>query len=115
MRFATETESLETLDAFAEALLAVAREAHEEPELLRQAPVRAPVRRLDEATAEVAYAESPEQLLKQNAALGINLIRPREDQVIRAEDDVERRLAAKRFGQLFSTAEPEQSRQKESN
>jgi glycine dehydrogenase subunit 2 len=47
----TETESLETLDAFAEALLAVAREARAEPELLRAAPVRAPVRRLDEATA----------------------------------------------------------------
>ncbi|CAN5774130.1 aminomethyl-transferring glycine dehydrogenase subunit GcvPB [soil metagenome] len=47
----TETESLETLDAFADALLAVAREAREEPDLLRQAPVRAPVRRLDEATA----------------------------------------------------------------
>jgi hypothetical protein len=72
-------------------------------------------RRLDETTAEVAFAESPEQLLKQNTALGIHLIRPREDQVIRASDDVERRLAAQRFGQLFSTTESEQSRQKENN
>jgi glycine dehydrogenase subunit 2 len=47
----TETESLETLDAFADALLAVAKEAREHPEYLRTAPVTAPVRRLDEATA----------------------------------------------------------------
>ena len=47
----TETESLETLDAFAEALIAVAREAGEDPELLTSAPHDAPVRRLDEATA----------------------------------------------------------------
>jgi glycine dehydrogenase subunit 2 len=52
----TETESLETLDAFADALIEVAREAREEPELLSEAPVRAPVRRLDEATA----ARSPD-------------------------------------------------------
>jgi glycine dehydrogenase subunit 2 len=47
----TETESLETLDAFAEALLAIAGEAREQPEIVRAAPVTAPVRRLDEATA----------------------------------------------------------------
>ena len=47
----TETESIETLDAFADALIEVAREAREEPQLLTDAPVRAPVRRLDEATA----------------------------------------------------------------
>jgi glycine dehydrogenase subunit 2 len=47
----TETESLETLDAFAEALLAVAAEAASDPELLRSAPHDAPVRRLDETTA----------------------------------------------------------------
>lgn len=47
----TETESLETLDAFCDAMLAIAREAEESPELLREAPVRAPLRRLDEATA----------------------------------------------------------------
>ena len=47
----TETESVETLDAFADALVAVAREAREDPGLLTAAPVRAPVRRLDEATA----------------------------------------------------------------
>ena len=47
----TETESIETLDAFADALIAVAAEAHEDPELLLTAPHEAPVRRLDEATA----------------------------------------------------------------
>ncbi|HVM29578.1 MAG TPA: aminomethyl-transferring glycine dehydrogenase subunit GcvPB [Candidatus Limnocylindrales bacterium] len=47
----TETEPLETLDAFAEALLEIAAEAEADPELLRQAPHEAPVRRLDEATA----------------------------------------------------------------
>jgi glycine cleavage system P protein (glycine dehydrogenase) subunit 2 len=47
----TETESRETLDAFAEALLQVAREAAEDPHLLHQSPVSTPVRRLDEAKA----------------------------------------------------------------
>ena len=47
----TETEARETLDDFAAALLAIAREAHEDPELVRSAPHSAPVRRLDEATA----------------------------------------------------------------
>jgi glycine dehydrogenase subunit 2 len=47
----TETESLETLDAFAEALLEIAREADEDPDLVTGAPHEAPVRRLDEATA----------------------------------------------------------------
>ena len=47
----TETESTESLEAFAEALLQVAREAAEHPDLLHEAPVTAPVRRLDEARA----------------------------------------------------------------
>ncbi|CAN5286807.1 aminomethyl-transferring glycine dehydrogenase subunit GcvPB [soil metagenome] len=47
----TETESMETLDAFAEALLQVAREAETDPESLRAAPTTTPVRRLDEAKA----------------------------------------------------------------
>ena len=47
----TETESLETLDAFADALIEVAAEAHEDPQLLLDAPHDAPVRRLDETTA----------------------------------------------------------------
>ena len=47
----TETESKETLDAFADALLQAAREAEQSPELLHDAPVTTPVRRLDEAKA----------------------------------------------------------------
>jgi glycine dehydrogenase subunit 2 len=47
----TETESKETLDAFAEAMLRAAREAAETPDLLHDAPVTTPIRRLDEALA----------------------------------------------------------------
>ncbi|MDI3299484.1 MAG: aminomethyl-transferring glycine dehydrogenase subunit GcvPB [Bacillota bacterium] len=47
----TETESLATLDAYAEALEAIAREAREEPQKLREAPFTTPVRRLDEVAA----------------------------------------------------------------
>jgi glycine dehydrogenase subunit 2 len=47
----TETESVETLDAFADALIAIAREAETDPELVTTAPHTAPVGRLDEATA----------------------------------------------------------------
>jgi len=47
----TETESVDTLDAFAEAMLAIAREAYEDPDRVKAAPSSAPVRRLDEASA----------------------------------------------------------------
>jgi glycine dehydrogenase subunit 2 len=47
----TESESKETLDAFCDAMLAIAREAETQPDLLRDAPHDAPLRRLDEATA----------------------------------------------------------------
>jgi glycine dehydrogenase subunit 2 len=47
----TETESLETLDAFVDAMLEIAREAGDSPDLVKGAPHTAPVRRLDEATA----------------------------------------------------------------
>ncbi len=47
----TETESIETLDAFADTLIAIAAEARSDPEMVRTAPHTAPVRRLDEATA----------------------------------------------------------------
>jgi glycine dehydrogenase subunit 2 len=47
----TETESLETLDAFADALIEIAHEADSDPELVLSAPHAAPVKRLDEATA----------------------------------------------------------------
>jgi len=47
----TETEPKEILDAFCDAMLAIAREAAEEPELLKEAPHDRPVRRLDEVRA----------------------------------------------------------------
>src|SRR5439155_11686945 len=47
----TETEAKETLDAFADAMIAIAREAREDPEVLRDAPHNRPVRRLDEVKA----------------------------------------------------------------
>jgi glycine dehydrogenase subunit 2 len=47
----TETETRETLDALAEAMLQAATEARTDPEMLHRAPVTTPVRRLDEARA----------------------------------------------------------------
>jgi glycine dehydrogenase subunit 2 len=47
----TETETKETLDAFAEAIAAILREAAEDPEIARGAPYSTPVRRLDEVAA----------------------------------------------------------------
>jgi glycine dehydrogenase subunit 2 len=47
----TETEAKETLDAFAEAMLAIAREARENPDAIHSAPHGRPVGRLDEVRA----------------------------------------------------------------
>ncbi len=47
----TETEAKETLDAFADAMLAIVREAEEDPQLLKEAPHSRPVGRLDEVKA----------------------------------------------------------------
>jgi glycine dehydrogenase subunit 2 len=47
----TETETKETLDAFAEAIAEILREAAEDPEIARNAPYTTPVRRLDEVAA----------------------------------------------------------------
>lgn len=47
----TETESLEMLDAFSEALHKIAAEAKEQPELLHEAPHKELVNRLDEVKA----------------------------------------------------------------
>ena len=47
----TETEAKETLDAFSDAMLAIAREAAENPQVLKDAPHDRPVRRLDEVKA----------------------------------------------------------------
>jgi len=47
----TETEPIETLEAFANALLEIDAEGRQDPEMLHQAPQRTPVRRLDEVGA----------------------------------------------------------------
>jgi glycine dehydrogenase subunit 2 len=47
----TETETRETLDAFVDAIVAIVKEAEEDPEIARNAPYGTPVRRLDEAGA----------------------------------------------------------------
>ncbi|MFI5004088.1 MAG: aminomethyl-transferring glycine dehydrogenase subunit GcvPB [Solirubrobacterales bacterium] len=47
----TETETKETLDAFADAIAAILHEAAEDPEIARSAPHTTPVRRLDEVAA----------------------------------------------------------------
>jgi glycine dehydrogenase subunit 2 len=47
----TETESKDTLDAFAAAMRQAAEEARTDPDVLHEAPVSTPVRRLDEARA----------------------------------------------------------------
>ena len=47
----TETESRETLDAFADALLEIAAAAHNNPDELRTAPQTTPVGRIDEVRA----------------------------------------------------------------
>jgi glycine dehydrogenase subunit 2 len=47
----TETESIQTLNTFAEAMITIAQEARENPELLHNAPRTTPVRRCDEVKA----------------------------------------------------------------
>ncbi len=47
----TETESRETLDEFADALIKIAEEAKENPDMLREAPHNTPVRRVNETQA----------------------------------------------------------------
>ncbi|MFO1401463.1 MAG: aminomethyl-transferring glycine dehydrogenase subunit GcvPB [Steroidobacteraceae bacterium] len=58
----TETESLDTLDAFVGALQAILHEAETDPELLKRAPHHMPVRRLDDVRAarELDLAWKPE-------------------------------------------------------
>ena len=47
----TETESKETLDAFCDAMIAIAKEAKENPQRIKDAPLSTPVGRLDEVLA----------------------------------------------------------------
>jgi glycine dehydrogenase subunit 2 len=47
----TETESRETLDAFADAMLAIRDEAEKDPDRVKSAPHTAPVKKVDAVTA----------------------------------------------------------------
>jgi glycine dehydrogenase subunit 2 len=47
----TETEAKETLDAFCDAMIQIARETEREPAVIHDAPVTTPVRRLDQTRA----------------------------------------------------------------
>lgn len=47
----TETETKQTLDRFADVMLKIAEEAHQQPDLLHEAPHSTPVGRLDEVKA----------------------------------------------------------------
>ena len=47
----TETESKETLDEFCDAMIQIAREAESDPQIIHDAPVTTPVRRLDQTLA----------------------------------------------------------------
>jgi glycine dehydrogenase subunit 2 len=47
----TETESMQSLDAFAAAMKAIAKEAREDPSILQTAPHNTPIRRCDEVKA----------------------------------------------------------------
>ena len=58
----TETETKETLDAFAEAIAEILREGAEDPEIARNAPYTTPVRRLDEAGAAKRPGHPPAAL-----------------------------------------------------
>jgi len=47
----TETESKETLDEFIEAMIEIARESEDNPEILKNAPINTPVKRVDDTLA----------------------------------------------------------------
>jgi glycine dehydrogenase subunit 2 len=70
----TESEAKETLDAFCDAMLEIAREAAEVPERVKAAPTSRPVRRLDEVLAakrlvlRYGYAEHPNLAVERAAA-----------------------------------------------
>ncbi len=63
----TETESKESVDIFIDAMKQIAKEAHEEPELLKNAPHITPFGRLDEVQAAkqlILCCEIPESLIR---------------------------------------------------
>lgn len=70
-------------------------------------------RRLADISAQIAVARGTDQLLHLNRQFGLNLVQPSEEQVIRTRDDVELRLAGKRFERLFSSGDEQSLAQSE--
>ncbi len=67
----TETENVETLDRFVDAMLKIAEEARTQPELLKSAPHNTPVKRADELKAV-----RPHLLLLSGGRVGQGLVPP---------------------------------------
>ncbi|HZP61586.1 MAG TPA: hypothetical protein VFB27_14775 [Opitutaceae bacterium] len=59
-------------------------------------------RRLDETAAAIAAAQSPEALKRRNDEWHLDLVPPREPQIVRVAGDVEQRLTAKNRARLFA-------------
>ena len=96
----TETEPKERLDDFVDAMHAIAREAAESPELLKEAPHGRPVRRLDEVRA----AKQPDAPLRLRRVTWRSTgIRERGFQCARRS--LSRRFAADRATSLDGSAE----------
>lgn len=58
-------------------------------------------RRLDQLTAEIAAAQSPDALLRLDSSMRLGLDMPRPEQIERVAGDVEQELAARRNPDLF--------------
>jgi glycine dehydrogenase subunit 2 len=72
----TETEAKETLDAFANAMLAIVDEAADDPDVIRDAPHGRPVKRLDEVRA--AKRAIVKYGFEEHEALGDEPVEPRQ-------------------------------------
>jgi hypothetical protein len=61
-------------------------------------------RRIAEVNSQVAAGLSPDVLLRQNTRLRLGLAAPRDNQIVRVDEEVEIRLAAKRNAELYTTS-----------
>ncbi|HUG10102.1 MAG TPA: hypothetical protein VMM36_03770 [Opitutaceae bacterium] len=61
-------------------------------------------RRIAEVNSQVAAGLSPDVLLRQNTRLRLGLTAPRDNQIVRVDEEVEIRLAAKRNAELYTTS-----------
>ena len=60
-------------------------------------------RRLAEVNADIAANLNPDVLLRENTRLNLGLAAPRENQIVRVDEEVEIRLASKRNAELYTT------------